>query len=202
MNVSLLDSSLVDPGALRYRDFSAGEHVFSEGDRAHAVFAVETGRIKLVRFTVEGREAVIHTALEGESFAEASLFSDVYHCNAVAVVPSRVAVCPREHLLRILRDDPRRAERFVALLSSQVRDLRTRLEFRSILSARERIMQYLQVMTPPGKAALILPSSLKDIAAELGLAHETFYRELSSLETDGLIAREGSTVSVLRDREI
>jgi CRP-like cAMP-binding protein len=184
-------------GKLARTVLKTGEHLFREADPVKRLFAVEKGRIKMIRGTVEGREAVMHIALAGESFAEASLFARAYHCDAVAMAPSTVVSLPKEHILTVLHTDPVRMERFVALLSSQVRDLRTLLELRSVVSARERILQYLFLRSGGGCSEITLPSALKDAAAELGLAHETFYRELAALEREGVIARDGRRITLL-----
>ena len=41
-------------------------------------------------------------------------------------------------------------------------------------------------------------TSLKDISVNLGLAHETFYRELARLENDKIITRDEKRIKILR----
>ena len=140
----------------------------------------------------------MYVARPGESFAEAALLSDVYHCNAVAVARSRIVLFPRDSVLWSLQSNSGVAERFILLLASQVRTLRSRLELRNILSARDRIMHYLLLTSPEGRF-VTLQTSLKDLAAELGLAHETLYRELARLEKDGLVKRQGNRIRILAE---
>src|SRR5687768_18283766 len=54
--------------------------------------------------------------------------------------------------------------------------------FRSVRSARERILQHLELIAEDDQHALRLDSTLKDLAAEIGLTHEAFYRALAALE--------------------
>jgi CRP-like cAMP-binding protein len=183
------------PKTLSYK---TNEFIFRQGDSAHSIFAVEAGQIKLERSTIEGRTALMHTIQAGESFAEAALFSDVYHCNAIATKPSEVIQFPKEDMLKVLCDNPQMALKYISHLSSQVRTLRTRLELSNILSARERILQFILVYIDPEKKEIVLKSTLKDFAAELGLAHETLYRELKTLEKEGIIERNGNRI-IIRD---
>src|SRR5947207_9585664 len=81
---------------LRHRDLVAGATLFRQGDPATAVFVIERGRLAMVRHTPDGRRVTLFTAGAGESFAEAALFSEVYHCDAVAEIPSRVTVVPKQ----------------------------------------------------------------------------------------------------------
>jgi CRP-like cAMP-binding protein len=45
---------------------------------------------------------------------------------------------------------------------------------------------------------VILPGTVKDLAADLGLAHEALYRTLARMEADGEITRAGSTIKIER----
>src|SRR5947209_7505024 len=88
------------------RVLAAGEELVRRGHRASAIFAVETGRPRLVRRTVDDRLVLFHTASAGEVFAEAALFATSYHCDAIAVQRSRVRVYPKAKLLIAMRAEP------------------------------------------------------------------------------------------------
>ena len=174
----------------------AGEIVFRQGDAVSSLYGVERGRVKLERSTAEGRRVLVYVARSGETFAEAALFHDAFNCDAVAVNRSRIVAFSKRSVLDLLRDDPRRAEQIVRLLASQVRDLRARLELRNVLSARERILQYLR-QEADEEGVLLLEAPLKDFAAELGLAHETLYRELGRLEGEGFLVRSEDRIRLV-----
>jgi hypothetical protein len=76
--------------------------------------------------------------------------------------------------------------------------LRTRLEQRNIHSARDRIRHYLAVNVGADGRTVVLSGSLKELAAELGLAHEALYRTLAQMETDGEITRNERKIMVKR----
>jgi CRP-like cAMP-binding protein len=69
------------------RVLAPGELLFRQGDPATAIYKVESGRLRLIRRTVDDHLVTLHTARRGEFFAEASLFADAYHCDAVAAAP-------------------------------------------------------------------------------------------------------------------
>ena len=186
---------LKDVTAGETREFVSGDRIFRQGDPVRHLCALEEGQVKLERVTGEGRAVLMYLASPGETFAEAALFSETYHCDAVAIRPSRVRFLPREPVLRAIRDDAGTAEEIISLLASQVRTLRSRLETRNILSARDRIIHHLLLAAPEG-GQVILDSSLMNLAAELGLAHETLYRELAALEKEGRLKRDGNTISL------
>lgn len=172
------------------RRLRRGEALFRQGDPADCLFGVASGRLRLLRHTAEGREVAVATARAGEMLAEAALFADTYHCDAVADVASRVEVYRCDGVRSALRDDPELALRWVAHLARQVQTLRGRLEIRNIRSARERVVAYLSVAPRAGAG----DRPLRELAVDLGLAPEVLYRTLATLEAEGAVVRDGRSV--------
>ena len=141
MSSDVLPPSLEAGSVIRL--LAPGELLFRHGDRAAAIYKVESGRLRLIRRTVDDHLVILHTARRGEFFAEASLFADAYHCDAVAAAQSIVWVYQKEIVINALRPDPAFAEAFMARLARQLQELRARMELRNIRSARDRVLQYL-----------------------------------------------------------
>ena len=180
------------------RLLEAGEVLFRQGDRSNAIFEVDRGRMRLIRHTIDNRPVTLHTARAGELFAEAALFADRYHCDAVAASASRVLVFPKRALLAAFRDDPALGERFMAALAHQIHVLRGRLEERNIRSARDRVLNHLVLAADAGSRTLTIDGTLMDLAGEIGLTPEALYRTLAALAKDGLISRTRSTITLRR----
>jgi CRP-like cAMP-binding protein len=176
------------------RDLAAGEVLFRQGDPAAAIYQVESGRLRLVRRTVDDHLVILHTARRGEFFAEASLFADTYHCDAVAAAPSRIRVYPKARVMAVLRNEPALAEAFMARLAHQLQDLRARMELRNIRSARARVLQYLRLRAGLRGHSIAIEGQLQDIAAEVGMTREALYRTLAALEADGSVTRRDSEI--------
>jgi CRP-like cAMP-binding protein len=177
----------------RSRDIPAGGAVFRQGDPAKEIFMVVDGRIKLVRYTEEGGTLILFRARGGQTFAEAALFSEHYHCTALADEASCIAAFAKDELMESLALHPPLMLRLIALKSRQVQELRTMLEIRTIRAAPDRILHYLRLQADPD-GVFTVATTLKDIAQELGFAHETMYRELAGLEKEGIIKRDGLTI--------
>lgn len=165
------------------RELARGDFLFRTGDEAHALYAVERGRLRLERPLADGFVLTLHVAHPGQSFAEASLFSERFHCDAVAETASRVAVYPKSAVLAAFARDPDFARRFTALLADQVRALRALLEIRNVRGAEDRVLQYLHFRALTGDPAVDRP--VRSIAAEVGLSQETVYRVLRRLQEQG-----------------
>ena len=175
------------------RELAAGELLFRQGDSAAAIYRVESGRLRLVRRTVDDHLIILHTARRGEFFTEAALFAETYHCDAVAAASSRVRVYPKAEVIEALRADPALAEAFMARLARQLQELRARMELRNIRSAKERVLQYLRLRAGRGRS-VALDGQLQDIAAEIGMTREALYRTLAALEAEGRLSRSETAI--------
>jgi len=184
------------------RKLKSGEVLFRLGDKTTGVCEVMAGRVRLSRVDRAGREVVLYVAGPGETIAEASLFSPVYHCDAIASSSAVVRIYPKKAVLRAFESDPKSAQVFAAALARQVMNLRTRIEQRNIRSARERVRHFLSLNAGADGRSVILAGTLKELAAELGLTHEALYRTLAALERSGEIKRARGKITLLRQRKI
>lgn len=107
-------------------------------------------------------------------------------------------VYPKAAVLDALRADPANAISFLSLVAHQVIELRHRLEIMKVRSAKERVMLYLDLNAGPDGRTVDLRSQLQDIAGELGLTREVFYRTLASLEQAGAIERNDARILLKR----
>ena len=184
------------------RALRRGEPLFRQDDPAAAVFAVEAGRVRLLRHTSEGSVVTVAVARAGETLAEAALFAERYHCDAVADLPSRVLAYAKPALLAALRADPDLAARFLAVLARQVQSLRARLELRSLRSARQRVLAYLTLEGTEDDRPDATPRPVRDLATDLGLTPEALYRTLARLEAGGLVVRDGRRLRLAAPRKL
>lgn len=170
------------------RKLAAGEALFRAGDPAQAIYQVEQGCVRLVRFAADGTPATLHVARSG-LFAEAALFAERYHCDALAEEPSTLAVYPKHALLLHLKAHPELMLAFTAYLARQLQQLRGRLELVRLKTARERVLAFLAQAGagPDGVVAVDRPLTL--VASEIGLTHEALYRSLATLQREGVIER-------------
>jgi CRP-like cAMP-binding protein len=138
----------------------------------------------------------MHTVRPGELFAEASIFSAHYHCDAIALRDCEVLVYPKAELTRQLKESKDELWAFTAELAHRVQGLRTRLEVRQIRSAPERVLQSLRLRCD-SSGTWKVDGTLKQFAEEVGLTHEALYRALATLERDGSIVRGKHEITLL-----
>lgn len=177
------------------RQLAAGTILFRQGDKTFGIFRLISGRITLNRVTPAGTEVVMHTVRSGELFAEASMFSTHYHCDALAIQDSEVLFYPNVELARQLQENAGELWAFTAELAQRVQGLRARLEIRQIRSAPERVLQSVRLRCD-SSGVWKMDGTLKQFAEEIGLTHEALYRALATLERERAIVRNGSDIRI------
>ena len=138
----------------------------------------------------------MHVARPGETFAEAALFADAYHCDAIAQAPSQVTVIGKRDLLRDVRRDASKVLELARAMAGQVRDLRARLEIRNIRAADQRLLAWLRLRARGNPPSLELDRRWTQVAEEIGLTREATYRALSAMRRTGRIRMEGPIVRI------
>jgi CRP-like cAMP-binding protein len=82
-------------------------------------------------------------------------------------------------------------------MAAQLHRARARVEFRNIRSATERVLLFLE--NRADRAGNVeIAGELQDIAHEVGLTREAFYRAIATLTKSGRIARAPGTISLRR----
>jgi CRP/FNR family transcriptional regulator, dissimilatory nitrate respiration regulator len=173
-----------------------GDVLFLRGDRSRGPFFVKSGQIRLYRQDEDGREITLHRARTGELFAEASIFSEAYHCDCLAEKKSTVIAIPKIEFIKAIESQPAFAAEFSKILARQVTALRTQLELRNIRSADERILSAFLLKAGEPGIPFRLDGTLKAFAAEIGLTHEALYRSINKLVKNRRLKREGITYIV------
>jgi CRP/FNR family transcriptional regulator len=178
-----------------------GEILFHEADPADAMYVVVEGTIKMIRYSPQGKEMLLHLVVPGQSFAEAALFGTAtYPAAAQAVEASQLWCLPRARLLELIGGSPELGMAMVASVSHWTRTLVGKLELLTQRRVEERLAIYLLGRARGAVAAgdtIELSEPRHLIAAQIGTAPEVLSRTFRRLEEDGLLEVGGRRVTVL-----
>ena len=153
-----------------------GTVLFREGDPTKGLFLSMTAMIRMVRIGPDGEPVMIHTVQKGQSFAEASVFADRYHCDAVVDAGGAIVSVPKSVVLAGFAD-PEFSAAYNRIMSRQVQAYRQIVEIMSIQSAVERV--YTAVV------AGLLDTTVMNLSQRIALTHEATYRALRTLVSQG-----------------
>lgn len=158
------------------RRLEDGGTLFRRDDPVKSAFLVREGRISLRRALQDGGLLTLHTATAGELVAEASLFADHYHCDAVTDMATTVSVLPKAKLLGHLENaaaSDRLSIRAFERTAKELQTLRTRIEIMRMRKVSDRLDAYLELYGPTEGGGWVR------VADWIGVTPPALYRELA-----------------------
>ncbi|RJR20313.1 MAG: Crp/Fnr family transcriptional regulator [Desulfobacteraceae bacterium] len=176
-----------------------GEMIFSDGDEGVGFYVVKTGMVKIFKVSWDGKEQILHLLGPGEPFGEVSVFAgDRFPASAQAMEEGVMVFFPRESFVSLIRGNPDLALNLLAVLSKRLRKFTALIEDLSLKEVPGRLAAYLLYMQEVRGGTMVLeldiPKNL--IASLLGTIPETLSRVLGRMDKRGLIASEGSKISI------
>jgi CRP/FNR family transcriptional regulator, cyclic AMP receptor protein len=151
--------------------YARNSRVFAQGDPADAIFYVQEGKIKLTVLSRQGKEAVVAILGSTDFFGEGCLAGQLVRmATATALSECTVMRLAKREMIRVLHDQPRFSEVFVAhLLSRNIKieeDLVDQL-FNSSEKRLARVLLLLANFGKPGHPKLVIPRINQETLAEI-----------------------------------
>jgi CRP-like cAMP-binding protein len=171
------------PNACRTFRMQQGDVLFRQNQSTSGLYCVVSGCITMRRTTLGGDTLILHRAVSGGYFAEASIFSDVYHCDAVCTHAGQVMKIAKDAMIAMMQSDPTFSAKFTKMLAQQVQSYRALIEVLGIRSAPERVLAAVR--------AGYLDGAVTEFASRINLSHEACYRALRTLCDDGRMVQTG-----------
>lgn len=174
------------------RTFRPRQRLFSQGDRADAIFLLRRGVVKLFRVSAEGQEKIMRLIGPQMSFAESVMFMDEprYPVHAEGVEPGELIAIESAAYLDLLRDSFATCRTVMAQMTQRIQAHWDEIEALTLQNSRYRIVNYLLGLVEEGAAGNVrvtLPSRKLLIATQLAVTPETLSRVLHGLADEGLI---------------
>lgn len=182
------------------RSFEKGEMVYRAGDASGTLFVLYTGKVKLFRLNINGREQVLRVVHPGDFIGELSLFSSLpLTDNAQVLEDSTMCVLHGAKLKELMAKYPSIAFKVMDELSRRLEKAENTIEIINLSSVTQRLAQTLLELSE-GKTEVILPMTKGDLASQLGMTQETLSRKLAALQEEGLIELKGHRKILIKNR--
>lgn len=178
----------------RLRDVRRGDVVARQGEPADAFCLVESGLLKLLQLTPDGRELIVRFVGPAEPFGGVvALQGAAYPVTALAATPARLRVWPRETLARLLEAFPqvrhnitREMAQHMTDALTRVRELSTERVAQRLAHTLLRLMRQVGQATPDG-VLIAHPLTRQELADLTGTTLYTVSRTLSKWQADGVL---------------
>lgn len=189
------------------RSYSAGEILFSEGEPCKGLYIVVSGRIRIFKTAVNGREQVLSVEGPGASVAELPVFDGgSYPASGSALERSDALFVSRADLRAICLEKPEVSLKLLQVVGARLRRLVGIIEELSFTTVRHRLIAWLlrqaRVEGQPSSRGILLTmkASQQELASEIGTVRELVSRNLARLQAQGFIEMNGREIVIL-DRE-
>jgi CRP/FNR family transcriptional regulator, dissimilatory nitrate respiration regulator len=183
--------------------FKRGRTLFSEGTKATGFYVIVSGKIKIYKISLEGKEQILHIFGSGEFFGEVPVFAGGrYPAHAVALEESEVLFFPREDFIGLIKKEPSLALNMLGILSHRLRRFTHLIEDLSLKEVPGRLATYILYTSERNKGSdtFELDITKGQLASLLGTIPETLSRILSRMSSQEIIEVDGRNIRVL-DRE-
>ena len=197
-------TSLIDPK--RYQTFEKKETIYREGNHAHFVYLIESGKVKTVKTNEDGKELIVDIYGPEDFFGYVPVISDEpHHHSAIALEHTECLMLPKEQFMSLLTAHNEVCIQMVKLLTQRVDSEEDALLNLAYNSVRKRVALGLLKLAEKYDAGLDgepFPVPREDLANIVGTATESVIRVLAELREDGLIQIEGRKVRVLEPNRL
>lgn len=186
----------------RSKNYKKKQTVYQEGDNPLYIYRVKSGKVKSYLFYHDGRELSTNIFTVGDYFGyEALLAHEKYADNTQAIEDSELNLINKDMFFELLYQNQPIAQKFIALLSENIRDKDEQLLRLAYHSVRKRIADALvgvakKFMNDHQMDECLIRISRDDLAAMAGTANETISRTLADFRDEKLLSKEGNAIRI------
>lgn len=185
------------------RKFGAGELIFAEAEPCAGLYVIESGNVRIFKSSAGGREQVLSIDGPGGSIAELPVFDGgSYPASAQAVTDCSLLFFSKKDFQSLCLQHPDVALKVLRVVGARLRKLVGIIEELSFTTVRHRLAALLvRLAKSDGQrqghsTSITLPVNNNELAAQIGTVRELVSRNLSRLQSEGLIRMDGRTVTV------
>jgi CRP/FNR family cyclic AMP-dependent transcriptional regulator len=187
----------------RWHKYQPNEQVIDRYSDSRDLYLIVEGRVRVINYSVTGREVAFDEREEGEYFGElAALDGEPRSANVIALNELNVACLSQEAFNRLLLEHPQVTLKILRGLAKIVRASNKRIMDLSTVGANNRVHAEILRLALPGvrtdNTAIVSPFPIHgDIASRVSTTRETVNRVFSDLSRRGVVKRSKSNLVVL-----
>ena len=188
--------------------YRKNQNVFSQGDIAASVFYIQKGKVKVTVVSEHGKEAVVAILGIDEFCGEGCLSGQPKRmATATALMECEIMRIEKEAIIRVLHDEPRFSEMFLAHLLARTIRVEEDLVDQLFNSSEKRLARALLLLANFGKEGrpepIIAKVSQETLAEMIGTTRSRVsffmnkFRKLGFISYNGTIEVHSSLLSVV-----
>ncbi len=195
-------TKLKDLGELQF--YKKSQILFNPGAIARGIYLIDSGKVKVSKFGIDGKEQIIKILTKGDVTGhEALLYENRFNEYAEVIDDAEIFYVSRDDFNTLCRRDDDVLIYFTKLLCKELNEVEERLVSTAYEPVRGRLANLLLELDgvyggTEGRGVITLCRS--DLARMVGTAKETTIRLLSEFKNEGLITMKGTGI-IINDME-
>lgn len=162
-----------------------GQTIFAKGDVGTSLFAILEGQVKVISFSMQGKNAVLNFLGPGDIFGEIALLDGgARTADVTAVTNCKLIAIDRRDFLSLLHSKPDIAQKLIEILCARLRNTSRQLEEVMFLDLSGKLAKTLLRMSnpkaAPGNRKVLLTQN--EIAQIIGASRESTNKQLREWE--------------------
>lgn len=180
----------------RWKTYGSSEQIIDQHSDSRDIFFVVEGRVRVVNYSLSGREITFDDLEPGSHFGELAAIDGLPRSASVmALTEVRIAALPADKFHAIVLDHPAIALKLMKHLAHLVRTSTSRIMELSTLGANNRIhadlLRLARKVTEDEETASISPIPVhSDVASRVSTTRETVARVMNDLARKGIVERQ------------
>ena len=191
-------------GMMGEESHKRGDVIFNQGDYGDALYVIKSGSVRISQVSEDGHELILIVLRTGDFFGEMSLLDgETRSAAAIAAEDATLLTLRRTDFMHFLGENPSAAVEMLRVLSLRLRRMDGVLEEAVFHSATVRIARrLLELLTIYGRdvdggSLLDVRLTQSEIAEMVGTSRVTVNKELSEMESAGVVKRVRRQILVL-----
>ena len=192
---------------ISHKKYKKKELIFSEGNKANTLYFVNEGKIKIYKYTKDGKEQILYLLSEGEFFGELNILKEAkYGFNAEAIEDCKICTLSKDDLKDLLIKKPIISIKMLEALTERITSVENLVQNIATNDVNSKIAYLLVSLADKygidnaGCIIINLPMNREDMANYIGITRETLSRKLKKFEEDGLIQIVGTKKIVILNK--
>ncbi|WP_294346324.1 Crp/Fnr family transcriptional regulator [uncultured Clostridium sp.] len=193
---------------MNHKRVNKNDVVFLEGEKAKTLYFLNVGKIKIYKYTKDGKEQILHILSEGDFFGELNLLKESkYRFNAKAIEESKICTLSKENFKEILLYKPEIAIKILEIMGERLSALENLAQNLATNDIDARITFLLKNLSDKygeisnNDIIINLPLTREDMANYVGVTRETISRKLKKFEEEGIIKIVGTKKIIIIDNK-
>lgn len=205
---SILEESQIEElvSKIITRQYKKGQLIFFEGDVADKLFIINRGKVKIFKYTKEGKEQILYILSEGDFIGDLSLLKrGKFDFNCEAIDDTAICTLSKEAFDEIVIKNPEITLKILEELHDRLVSLENLVQSLGTKDVEARIATLLLSFiknfgteTPEG-ILLDLPLNREEMGNYIGMTRETISRKLTAMQDENIIKLIGNRKLLIKD---